>query len=146
MLNAEQKEEDMVELFKAFGAEDGDGIITVAALNKALQDGGDVFKDKELNMISEELAGAEKLADGRSVDRTVYPFVLGLELELRQLRLRLDGGQGLLERSDVDSVDLFLHDSSPSSGRLCGLIPSSCLCPAVGQPPCQVRAEGSVCL
>ncbi len=59
-MNAEDKDEEMVELFKAFGAHDDNGIITVAGLEKALQDGGDGFKESELNMLFEEIAGASK--------------------------------------------------------------------------------------
>ena len=59
-MNAEEKDEEMVELFKSFGAHDVNGIITVASLDKALQEGGDGFKQSELNMLFEELAGAAK--------------------------------------------------------------------------------------
>ena len=59
-MNSDDKDEEMVELFKSFGAHDDNGVITVGGLEKALQEGGDSMKEAELNMLFEELAGASK--------------------------------------------------------------------------------------
>ena len=59
-LKEREHEEEMVELFKAFGATDINDVITVGDLDKALQQGGESLNDKDLNLIFEELAGAAK--------------------------------------------------------------------------------------
>ena len=59
-LKEREQEEEMVELFKAFGATDINDVITVGDLDKALQQGGESLNDKDLNLIFEELAGATK--------------------------------------------------------------------------------------
>ena len=60
VLKEREHEEQMVELFKAFGATDINDVITVGDLDKALQQGGESLNDKDLNLIFEELAGSAK--------------------------------------------------------------------------------------
>jgi len=56
-VNAGQREEEMVELFKDFGPTNINEVITVGKLDETLKKGGENLKDHELNMIFEELAG-----------------------------------------------------------------------------------------
>ena len=59
-MKSKQPGEEMVELFKAFGATDAHDVITIGDLDKALKEGGETFNDAELTLIFEELAGAFK--------------------------------------------------------------------------------------
>ena len=52
-----EREEEMVELFKDFGPTNINEVITVGHLDETLKKGGENFKEEELNMIFEELAG-----------------------------------------------------------------------------------------
>ena len=59
-VNAGYREEEMVELFKDFGPANINEVITVGCFDETLKSGGENFKDHELNMIFEELAGQTK--------------------------------------------------------------------------------------
>ena len=59
-VNAGQREEEIVELFKDFGPTNINEVITVGKLDETLKKGGENLKDHELNMIFEELAGQTK--------------------------------------------------------------------------------------
>lgn len=43
-----EEEEDIVTLFRDFGAQDSNDVITVGGLDKALKDGGEHLNDEDL--------------------------------------------------------------------------------------------------
>ncbi len=55
-----EAEEDLVSLFKSFGAIDSNDVITVGNLDKSMKEEGEYMKDEELQLIFEELSGASK--------------------------------------------------------------------------------------
>ena len=57
-----EAEEDLVSLFKFFGATDSNDVITVGNLDKSMKEEGEYLKDEELQLIFEELSGASKRA------------------------------------------------------------------------------------
>ena len=72
-LKDQEREEEMVELFKDFGPSNVTEVITVANLDDTLKKGGENLKEHELNMIFEELAGQTKrqsLNPEKRFDRT----------------------------------------------------------------------------
>ena len=60
LMNDQVQDEEVVELFKAFGASDQNGIITCGDFDRVLKESGESLKDDELNLIFEELAGQTK--------------------------------------------------------------------------------------
>ena len=62
-MKTKKNDEEMVELFKAFGGQDRFDVITIADLDKGLKQGGESLCDHDLTLIFEELAGAYKRAD-----------------------------------------------------------------------------------
>lgn len=60
MSTKENKDEEIVALFKSFGPDCNTDVITIGQLADALKEGGDVLKPEELNEIFVELAGSTK--------------------------------------------------------------------------------------
>ena len=57
---SKEEDEELVELFKSFGALDVHDVITEGKLDNALRAGGEILQPAELTLIYEELAGASK--------------------------------------------------------------------------------------
>ena len=60
LMNETEQEEEVVSLFRAFGAQDQSGIITCGDFDRVMKESGECLKDDELNLIFEELAGQTK--------------------------------------------------------------------------------------
>ena len=78
-----EAEEDLVSLFKSFGAIDSNDVITVGNLDKSMKEEGEYLKDEELQLIFEELSGASKRAQqsaekryARATGMTFHDFLL----------------------------------------------------------------------